>query len=63
VCPERYEYKVTWNSFNSGSRCPECDYNKKTSKVEIEIFEYIKTLYIGTHLVVLKEETLSKTTM
>ena len=43
-CNEGHEYKVTWNDFYQGNRCPVCNFKNITSKAEKEIFEIVKQL-------------------
>jgi len=43
-CDKGHEYSVIYNSFQRGCRCPICDNAKTSSKAEIEIQDYIKTL-------------------
>jgi len=35
---------MTWNDFMRGVRCPQCDKEKKSSKGEKEVLEYIQSL-------------------
>jgi hypothetical protein len=46
-CDKGHKYKVTWNSFNSGNRCPKCSKVKKYSKSEKLIVKYVKEFYTG----------------
>ena len=46
-CPNGHKYIVTWNRFQQGHKCPECYAESTSSKVEIEIFEFIKNIYDG----------------
>jgi len=43
-CDKGHIYKVIYNSFQQGHRCPICDYTKTTSKAEKEILKIIKSL-------------------
>ena len=44
-CPSEHEHEVSFNSFkNSNRRCPICNNEKTSSKAEIEIQEFVKTL-------------------
>jgi len=42
-CPYGHKYKVRFNNFQQGQRCPTCDYQKTVSKAEIELTEFIKS--------------------
>jgi ribosomal protein S27E len=44
-CPKGHVYKVVWDSFKQGIRCPKCYDESTSSKAEIEIFEFIKNIY------------------
>jgi len=46
-CSEGHEYSVKFNGFQMGCRCPICDYNKSSSKGEIEVQEYVRSLGIS----------------
>jgi hypothetical protein len=41
-CPEGHEYKVRFNDFQQGHRCPFC--SNRTSKGEIEVQDFIESL-------------------
>ena len=43
-CPKGHEYKVKFNNFQQGQRCPICAYNNISSKQERELQYYIETL-------------------
>ena len=43
-CPKGYKFKMTWNDFMRGVRCPQCDKEKKSSKGQKEVLEYIQSL-------------------
>jgi len=44
-CPKNHRFKMSYKSFYyNESRCPECNKENVTSKSEIEIQEYVKTL-------------------
>ena len=49
-CPEGHIFKMRYNAFQRGQRCPECSNSKGWSKPEKEIVEYVKTIYSGTIL-------------
>lgn len=46
-CNNNHIYKVKFNDFKNGSRCPVCWKQSKLSKPEKEIQEYIKKIYNG----------------
>jgi hypothetical protein len=46
-CNMGHKYEVTYNTFQQGSRCPECNKNKATSEAEREIQELAKTITDG----------------
>jgi len=43
-CDKGHEYNVRWNNFKKGHRCPVCLKWTKTSKAEIEIQKFVKSL-------------------
>ena len=43
-CPEGHVYKVRWNNFQQGFRCPKCFKARKMSREEKEVLEYVKSL-------------------
>jgi len=46
-CPEGHIFKMKYNNFQIGQRCPICNYNNISSKPEKEIQEYIRSIYNG----------------
>ena len=47
VCPKGHLFKMRFNNFQNGQRCPECAKHLVTSKGEKEIANYIKSIYDG----------------
>jgi len=47
-CPKKHVFEMSFNNFQRGHRCPKCAKLLKRSKGEIEIFEYVKTIYDGS---------------
>ena len=43
-CSEGHIYKVNYGNWYGGTRCPICDRNKKSSKGEKEVFEFITSI-------------------
>ena len=43
-CPEGHQYEVRFNNFQNGQRCPVCNNEKTSSKAEIELQEFVKTI-------------------
>jgi len=43
-CPYNHEYKVKFNNFQQGQRCPICDIKSKTSKIEQYIQNFVELL-------------------
>ena len=50
-CNKGHEYKVIWNNFKQGHRCPICDAEKQSSKTEKEIFKIVKRLLPSENIV------------
>jgi len=46
-CDKGHEYSVAFNTFKQGSRCPVCDSEKQSSRGELEIQEFIRSLNIN----------------
>lgn len=46
-CPVGHEYEVSYGCFRRGNRCPQCNFESKSSKAENEIQEHVKTLTSG----------------
>jgi len=46
-CNKGHKYKVTYNHFKHGHRCPVCFYNSTSSIPEKEIQEYVSGIYDG----------------
>jgi len=46
-CNKDHIFRITYNDFISGHRCPKCSFINKKSKPETEIIEYIKKIYLG----------------
>lgn len=45
LCPNGHDYYVTWDNWNSKeNRCPRCT-NNGTSKQEVELIDFIKSIY------------------
>lgn len=45
MCPKKHKFKMRFNSFQQGQRCPLCALSIQKSKPEVEIFNYIKNKY------------------
>lgn len=50
VCDKGHEYKTYWYNFKKGNRCGVCDVEKKTSKPEKEVLDFISSIYSGSTL-------------
>lgn len=46
-CSNGHIFKMSFNNFKTGQRCPMCSFKDGKSKIEKEIVEYIKTIYNG----------------
>ena len=46
-CLKNHNFKMIYNNFQQGQRCPLCANSEGKSKPEKEIIEYIKTIYTG----------------
>jgi predicted nucleic acid-binding Zn ribbon protein len=43
-CPKGHKYKVIWNAFQQGSRCPVCVAISNSSKMECELYNFVKNI-------------------
>jgi len=43
-CPKGHQYEVSFGNFQRGRRCPICNNEKTSSKAEIELQEFVKTI-------------------
>ena len=47
ICPKGHSFKMRFNTFQQGHRCPVCSAGQTSSKGEKEIYEYVKSIYGG----------------
>jgi len=46
-CPKGHIFKMSYNHFKRGQRCPTCWYTSKSSKLERELQNFVSTIYNG----------------
>jgi len=44
ICPYNHEFKMRWNDFQQGHRCPKCVNKECHSKLEKEVLEIVKNI-------------------
>lgn len=48
MCPKEHIFKMRWNNFHQGQRCPVCNAIEQKSTPEREVLEYVRSIYTGT---------------